>query len=276
MSTQTMFPVAVVERKESRVGNIDIFKNEEFGDVRAIKKDGMFWFIARDVCQCLSIENVGNVIASLDDDEITTIQSLDCCNDFSSLRKDTRLVSESGLYSIVLRSTKKEAKRFKRWITHEVLPALRKTGKYEMPNQQKQEEHMPLTALNNELDILERILSKGGVSDQQVAFSMNRYVRNTYGKDLLAISETPLVNTRHEQRLTPTELGKELGGISGRKVNLRLADAGLQVRLASGEWQPTDEGKKYSEFLETGKYNGQGVPVLQLKWYTSVLEKLSK
>lgn len=80
--------------------------------------------MARDVCGVLEIENVGNALARLDDDEKTFIR----LTDVSVGTPRTTIVSEPGLYSLILASRKPQAHAFKRWITHEVLPAIRKTG----------------------------------------------------------------------------------------------------------------------------------------------------
>ena len=93
--------------------------------VRVVDINGEPWFVAADICAALELNNTSMAVAGLDDDE----------RDVSSV--DTRggpqsatVISESGLYSLVLRSRKPEAKQFKRWITHDVLPAIRKTGSY--------------------------------------------------------------------------------------------------------------------------------------------------
>lgn len=81
--------------------------------------------MAKDVCECLELTNTSQTLSYLDDDEkgITT-------NDTPGGQQEMSIVSEAGLYSLILRSRKPEAKAFKRWITHEVLPAIRKTGGY--------------------------------------------------------------------------------------------------------------------------------------------------
>ena len=83
------------------------------------------WFVAKDVCKCLELTNTSQTLSYLDDDEkgITT-------NDTPGGQQEMSIVSEAGLYSLILRSRKPQAKAFKRWITHEVLPALRRTGSY--------------------------------------------------------------------------------------------------------------------------------------------------
>ena len=105
------------------------FQNAEFGPVRIIGRDGgELRFVARDLCACLGIGNTGDVIAALDDDEKGDRQ-------YRYPRRQAGDVhgSEPGLYSLILRSRKPEAKRFRRWITHEVLPSIRRTGGYGAP-----------------------------------------------------------------------------------------------------------------------------------------------
>lgn len=105
------------------------FTSHDGATLRAmVDEHGEPWFIAADVCAVLDIANVGNVLAALDDDERGSIRIAD-----GTSGSPTRAtVSEAGLYSLVLRSRKPEAKAFKRWVTHEVLPSIRKTGSYQV------------------------------------------------------------------------------------------------------------------------------------------------
>lgn len=93
--------------------------------VRAVAIAGDPWFVARDVCAELDIVNVSDAVSTLDDDEKGVVTA-----DTLGGPQQIRIVSEAGLYSLILRSRKPEAKAFKRWVTHEVLPAIRKTGQY--------------------------------------------------------------------------------------------------------------------------------------------------
>jgi prophage antirepressor-like protein len=106
---------------------IQQFQFQQRNPVRAIERDGEVWFVANDVCRALEIVDVSSVVARLDDDE----------KDTDSIRtpggvQRVLIVNEPGMYSLILTSRKPEAKAFKRWITHEVLPAIRKTGRYDM------------------------------------------------------------------------------------------------------------------------------------------------
>lgn len=107
------------------MNNLQIFENERFGRVRTIEQNGEPWFIARDVCECLSIGKYRNAVSRLEEDERGSVEM-----DTPGGRQSLSAVNEYGLYSLVLSSRKPEAKEFKRWITHEVIPAIRKTGGY--------------------------------------------------------------------------------------------------------------------------------------------------
>lgn len=111
--------------------NLQLFENEQFGAVRVVMRNGEPWFVAKDVCGLLGLEQVTRAMSRLDDDEVgyekvTHPQGPD-------KHLEVNVVNESGLYHLILCSNKPEAKAFKRWITHEVLPSIRKTGAYAAP-----------------------------------------------------------------------------------------------------------------------------------------------
>jgi anti-repressor protein len=110
------------------VNNVQIYSNPDFGEVRTVLKDGEPLFVAADVCRALDLEQVSRAMDRLDDDErglvkVTHPQS-------PSKMIEVNAVTEPGLYHLVLCSNKPEAKAFKRWITHDVIPTIRKTGGY--------------------------------------------------------------------------------------------------------------------------------------------------
>ena len=110
---------------DSIVSNsLQLFQNTDW-KVRVVMRDGEPWFVAKDVCECLDLGNPSQAIARLEDDERWLIS-----NEALRANGETAVVSEPGLYSLVLGSRKPEAKAFKRWVTHEVLPSIRKTGGY--------------------------------------------------------------------------------------------------------------------------------------------------
>lgn len=110
------------------MNELQIFNNAMFGNVRIILQDNEPWFVAKDICDCLEINNSRQALSRLDDDEKNSV----ILNDGTAGNPEKSIVNEYGLYSLVLSSRKPEAKEFKRWITHDVLPTLRKTGSYSM------------------------------------------------------------------------------------------------------------------------------------------------
>lgn len=100
--------------------------NYHGADVCTLMRDDEPWFVAADVCAVLGIANVPDAMTRLDEDEKDSI----VLNDGNRGNPTRKIVNEPGLYSLVLRSDKPEAREFKRWITHDVLPTLRRTGSY--------------------------------------------------------------------------------------------------------------------------------------------------
>lgn len=103
-----------------------VFEYEDETEFRVIDRNGEPWFILSEVCRRLGIANVSDAASRLDDEDRDNIGITDAIG----RRRATLIINESGLYSLVLRSSKPEAKKFKRWITSEVLPSIRKTGSY--------------------------------------------------------------------------------------------------------------------------------------------------
>lgn len=99
--------------------------------IRTTEINGQIWFVATDVCKALEINNAPDALSRLDDDERLTIANTDSQNGKGA--QNYNIINESGLYSLILRSRKAEAKRFKKWVTAEVLPSIRKTGSYHAP-----------------------------------------------------------------------------------------------------------------------------------------------
>lgn len=109
----------------SSLPSLQTFDSPSFGAIRVVERNGEPWFIAKDVCHCLELGNPRTSIALLDEDE-KAVHTMDTPGG----RQELSIISEPGLYSLILRSRKPEAKAFKRWITHEVIPAIRRTGGY--------------------------------------------------------------------------------------------------------------------------------------------------
>ena len=107
---------------------IQIFKHEKFGDIRTINKDGEPWFVGKDVAEVLGYKSPSVAICeNVDSEDKTTFVISESGSKYKS---KTTFINESGLYSLILSSKLPQAKEFKRWVTSEVLPSIRKTGAY--------------------------------------------------------------------------------------------------------------------------------------------------
>lgn len=104
------------------MNNLKVFSSEDFGEIRIIEKDRQPWFVASDICKALDIQNATQALYRLDDDERSMFNI--------GRQGEANIVNEYGLYNLILASRKPEAKKFKRWVTHEVLPSIRKNGGY--------------------------------------------------------------------------------------------------------------------------------------------------
>lgn len=109
------------------MNDLQVFNNAMFGNVRIFLQDNEPWFVAKDVCDCLDLSNSRKALSRLEDDEKGVTLS-----DTPGGKQEMATVNEYGLYSLVMSSRKPEAKEFKRWVTHEVLPSIRKYGSYNM------------------------------------------------------------------------------------------------------------------------------------------------
>lgn len=105
------------------MNQLQVFNNEELGQVRTVIQGEDVWFIAKDVCEVLEIKNTTVAIQKLDSDEVTKFN-------LGGLSGETNIINESGLYSLIMTSRKPQAKAFKKWVTSEVLPSIRKHGAY--------------------------------------------------------------------------------------------------------------------------------------------------
>lgn len=112
------------------MNEIKLFTNKEFGEIRTMKIDGEPWFVGKDVADALEYNEPHKAIARhvSDDDRMKRPVT-----DSTGRSQDTWLINESGLYTLIFGSKLESAMKFKRWVTSEVLPTLRKTGSYQMP-----------------------------------------------------------------------------------------------------------------------------------------------
>ena len=110
------------------MNEIQIFNNEEFGDIRTVEINGEPWFVTADIARTLGYTDAPHLARRIDDED-KDIQKVDTLGGVQNMG----VINESGLYSAILGSNLPSAKKFKRWVTSEVLPSIRKTGGYNLP-----------------------------------------------------------------------------------------------------------------------------------------------
>ena len=243
-----------------------IFEREEFGAVRVVEHNGDPWFVARDVARALGYVDTTQAIRA----------HCEKANDFRGVEMTPtatpiKIIPEEDVYALIFGSHLESAKKFRRWLCDEVLPSLRKTGGYGMAVAKAEPNY---AAIPHEIDALGKILGFAGITGNQLAIAADAYYRRRTGISVIEASGVQLVAPQQKQLLTPTQIGKEIGGISGRKVNLMLAGLGLQRRVGEA-WEPTEEGTaRGGVLMDTGKRHGDGTPVRQLKWPSDVVAVL--
>lgn len=149
-----------------------------FGEitVRTFDQEGQVWFAAADVCAALDIANPRNATARLDDDEkgVHTV-------DTSTGNKEIVTINESGLYNLILTSRKESAKRFKKWVTGEVLPSIRTEGRYEARNQETEQKKLEQQPRMDEAHVRHCMSLANIYGAAAVSMLFNKFL--TYDKD---------------------------------------------------------------------------------------------
>ena len=167
------------------MNNLQIF-NYNGNEVRTVQKDGEPWWVLKDVCGVLGLKNPTMIAERLEDDEVTKFN-------LGGLSGETNIINESGLYNVILRSDKPEAKPFRKWVTSEVLPSIRKHGAYMTPETLEQAILNPdtmiklCTALKNEQDKNKELEVKNSqlVVDKQIMQPKADYFDELVDRNLL-------------------------------------------------------------------------------------------
>lgn len=242
--------------------------------VRVVMIAGNPWWVAADVCKVLEIQNATDMLKRLDDDErqlvdFTTLDS----NYPATGNRMVNLINEYGLYSLVLGSRKAEAKPFKRWITHEVIPSIRKTGGYKSPSYAHAR---ALTVDEQAVNKLECTLKAGDLLKAPLHIVQQeavKDVRKETGIDytnLLVHADAQQAIKPEEVMMEPTQLAGELNFKNAVDVNKWLCDLGFQTKH-NKRWKPTDKGQEYC-FIHS--WNVRTKSGYNLKWNLNKLKSL--
>lgn len=224
---------------------LQVFNSSEFGNVRVVQVGGEPWFVAADVCRALKISNSRDAVARLDDDE-KGIGSTDTLGG----KQGMQIINEPGLYTLVLGSRKPEAKAFKRWVTHEVLPAIRKTGSYKTPKQSSDRDKAMLkNAQARSAKLWLEIAKNTGI--QTYKDVCNAYAaKELAGEDVLPLPKV------QEKSYSATDIGKMLG-VSKAKIGA-LANKNNMKCDEYGSWFH-DKSPYSGKEVEAFRYNSRAI-----------------
>lgn len=204
------------------MSELQIFKSEEFGEIRTVAIDGEPWFVGKDVAEALGYSNASKAASVHVSEEDRVLKTLEADSQNGNVVKtQTALINESGLYALIFGSKLESAKRFKRWVTSEVLPSIRKHGIYVTDK--------VIDNILNNPDFGIELLTK--LKEERTA-RVEAERRNTI---LMHVNKT----------YTVTEIAKELGLKSAIQLNKILAEKKIQYQV-NGTWV------MYSKYSDLG------------------------
>ena len=198
---------------------IKIFENEKFGRIRTITKDGEPWFVIADVCRALEIRNSRMVAGRLDRDELMSVKLTS-----GGQRREMTVINESGLYAVIIRSDKPQAQSFRKWLTSEVIPTIRRTGGY----------------VGNEEMFIENYLP-----------FLDEPYQNLFRLQMMAINQLN-ERIRHDQPLV--EFANQVSNTNN------LIDMNVMAKLARAENIPVGRNKLYGWLKRKGVLMANNLP----------------
>ena len=253
--------------KERKMKDLQIFKNEEFGTVRTITVDNEPWFVGKDVCEVFGDTNYRRSLATLDEDEkgvsqMTTPGGI----------QNMTIINESGLYTLLFNMQPQKAKgvsqneqaindrieklkRFKYWVTHEVLPSIRKTGGYIAGQESLSDDELLTKAL---------LVAQRKIEERNKLIASQKQIIG----ELTPKAEYVDLILNNKGLVTITQIAKDYG-MSGSKLNRILADLRIQYKQ-SGQWmlysEHQNKGWTHSKTINITRSDGRPDVVMETKW----------
>ena len=221
--------------------------NYKSSQVRTVEINNEPWFVLKDVCAVLDLGSAHKVSERLDEDERNQIPLTDSLG----RKQETTIINESGLYNVILRSDKPEAKPFRKWVTSEVLPSIRKTGSYALPKDYP-------TALRALADAEEQKLRLLAENQQQAQVIADFEPIRQYVDTILESKGT----------MATSQIAADYG-LTAQKLNKILHDGGIQ-RNVNGQWllYAKHMGKGYtkSKTIQIIRSDGRPDTIMQTQW----------
>ena len=227
-------------------------------EIRTVEKNGDIWWVLKDVCEVLELSNPTMIAGRLDEDERAKFDL--------GRQGETNIINESGLYNVILRSDKPEAKKFKRWVTHEVLPSIRRTGGYTLPKTLPE-------ALRMAAELAEKAESLETENEKQRQIIGELKPKADYTDRIL----------QNKGLVTITQIAKDYG-MSGQGMNALLNRLCIQYKSSGGQWllysKYQAKGYTHSNTIDFTRADGSRDVRMETKWTQKgrlfLYEKLKK
>lgn len=221
--------------------------------VRNVMIEEECWWVLADVCRVLGLGNPTKVSNRLDDDEKNTLT----LREGNKGNPNMTIINESGLYNVILRSDKPKAKEFKRWVTHEVLPAIRKHGAYAVDD-----------LLDNPELAIKAFTALKDERERRKALELENAQQKQIIGELQPKANYVDIILNNKSLLTITQIAKDYG-MTGQKMNKLLSELGVQYKQ-SGQWllyrQYHDKGYTHSQTIDIYRSGGRPDVVMETKW----------
>lgn len=221
--------------------------NYKSSQVRTVEINNEPWFVLKDVCAVLDLGSAHKVSERLDEDERNQIPLTDSLG----RKQETTIINESGLYNVILRSDKPEAKPFRKWVTSEVLPSIRKTGGYALPKDYP----AALRALADAEEAKLRLLAENQQQAQVIA-------------DFEPIRQYVDTILESKGTMATSQIAADYG-LTAQKLNKILHDGGIQ-RNVNGQWllyaKHMGRGYTKSKTIQIIRSDGRPDTIMQTQW----------
>lgn len=237
------------------MNELQIFDNKEFGEVRTVVIDSEPWFVGKDVAVILGYQNGSRDInRHVAEEDRQNYQN----GTFESPRGMT-VINESGLYALIFGSKLESAKRFKHWVTSEVLPAIRKNGSYQLAPQGEELLALAVIEAKKTIDSLKdqcKFLGEQAVENQKLISELQP--KANYVDKIL----------QSKSLVTITQIAKDYG-LSGRKMNQILKELKIQYKVG-GQWvlysKHQNNGYVHSRTIDITRADGRPDVTMQTEW----------
>ena len=261
------------------MNDIQVFSNEKFGQVRTVMQDGEPWFVAADVCKAFGVDNSRNIVARLDDDE-KGVHNVDTLGG----KQTVTIINEAGLYHALFTMEPKRAtargiesgeivdrlkalRTFKRWITHEVIPTIRKTGGYVHNSDVFIQNYLPF-ADDTTKQLFRLTLDVVDKQNKQIADQQKELAEKSAAIEEMAPKATYYdVILASPSLMTTTAIAKDFG-LTANRLNKILQEHRIQFKQGK-TWYLYDEFAKrgYAQ-SKTYSYKGKEYPDWKATWST--------